>query len=573
VRGLELVGRLVVRRIITLVLLTVGALLPIGSAHAAARVGVPPQQDVPVPLYPASHASEVPAGFTTSAGQALAIAKRTPEMQALHRTHHPLTYLVLYTPRTHWEVDFWYHGQPQASVSISPAGKPFAIYRGPLVLGLYARGHYSETFDNPWVWVPLGLAFLFPVLLLRGLSWLDRIDLAAVLGFGVSYALFNNAVFEPGVWLAYPPLLYLLARMLWRGFTTRTRRRELSIPLPTWSLIAALVILFAVHILVAVHPKQIMDVGYASMIGAYKILHGQPIYFPSTGHPDTYGPVNYLAYAPFEALWPVTRWASFVPGARIAALTFDLVTIGGLILLGRRLADGRRGLRLGLVLAWLWAACPFAVLPLIKSSNDGLVAMFMVLTLLALAAPIRRGVLVGLAAAAKFSPAILVGLVAVGPGGAGRGPVRRALAACVITTGAAFALFLPPGGVQEVWSHTLGFQLTRPDIFSPWALHPGLAPIKDLVELGVVALAALVVVVPGGHRSLAQVSALAAALTIAVQLPALHWFYLYIAWFMPLVIVAILAEPVAATRQLDEAPLGAVASSDGEAALELVGAS
>ena len=44
-----------------------------------------------------------------------------------------------------------------------------------------------------------------------------------------------------------------------------------------------------------------MDVGYASMIGAYKILHGQSIYFPSLGHPDTYGPVNYLAYVPFEA--------------------------------------------------------------------------------------------------------------------------------------------------------------------------------------------------------------------------------------------------------------------------------
>ena len=56
-----------------------------------------------------------------------------------------------------------------------------------------------------------------------------------------------------------------------------------------------------------------MDVGYASMIGAYKILHGQSIYFPSLGHPDTYGPINYLAYIPFELLWPVKSWASYVP--------------------------------------------------------------------------------------------------------------------------------------------------------------------------------------------------------------------------------------------------------------------
>jgi hypothetical protein len=32
--------------------------------------------------------------------------------------------------------------------------------------------------------------------------------------------------------------------------------------------------------------------------------------------------------------------------------------------------------------------------------------------------------------------------------------------------------------------------------------------------------------------------------TIAVQLPALHWFYLYIVWFLPLVLVAVLADDV-----------------------------
>ena len=60
--------------------------------------------------------------------------------------------------------------------------------------------------------------------------------------------------------------------------------------------------------------------------------------------------------------------------------------------------------------------------------------------------------------------------------------------------------------------------------------------------------------VAGGVRAarpapLAQVSALAAALTIAVQLPALHWFYFYIVWFMPFVLVAVLAgDPGARAR-------------------------
>jgi hypothetical protein len=39
------------------------------------------------------------------------------------------------------------------------------------------------------------------------------------------------------------------------------------------------------------------------------------------------------------------------------------------------------------------------------------------------------------------------------------------------------------------------------------------------------------------------VSALAAMLTITVQLPAIHWFYYYIVWFMPFVLVALLATP------------------------------
>jgi hypothetical protein len=39
------------------------------------------------------------------------------------------------------------------------------------------------------------------------------------------------------------------------------------------------------------------------------------------------------------------------------------------------------------------------------------------------------------------------------------------------------------------------------------------------------------------RRDLRQVTALAGAVTIAVQLPAIHWFYFYIVWFAPLVLV------------------------------------
>ena len=53
--------------------------------------------------------------------------------------------------------------------------------------------------------------------------------------------------------------------------------------------------------------------------------------------------------------------------------------------------------------------------------------------------------------------------------------------------------------------------------------------------------------------------ALAGAITIAVQLPAGHWFYYYIVWFVPFVIVALLAQ-ADDDGTLHEAPGGDVAA-------------
>jgi len=70
--------------------------------------------------------------------------------------------------------------------------------------------------------------------------------------------------------------------------------------------------------------------------------------------------------------------------------------------------------------------------------------------------------------------------------------------------------------------------------------------------------------VPRGPRTVAQVAALGAAVLIALQLGAVHWFYLYIPWFAPLVFVAVLGAPTgveapAAARERARVPLGAPA--------------
>jgi hypothetical protein len=525
------------RRTILLLFSLIAVSYAVLPAAASAATTVPP--DTEAPVFPASNYNVVPRGFSIDPAQALAIAKTSPKLQAIHGTHHPLRINVFVWVRNHYEIYLYFHGKLIADQIVGPAGQLGPTYTGALIGGLYARGHYGGIFDSPWVLGSFTAMFLLPLLLLRGGRWLDRLDVAAVLAFGASYALFDMTHLEAGVWLFYPPLLYLLVRMLMRGFRPRTTMARLGCRLPTLVLGIGLLALIVARIVLTLHPAEVIDVATSSVLGAYKILHGQPIYYNSLGHGDTYGPLAYLAYVPFEALW-AGSW-HYLPAARAATITFDLLTIGALILLGVRLRPGRDGRRLGLLLAWLWAACPFSLLGVVKNTNDGLVALIVVLVMLALNSPVKRGLLVGIGAASKFFPAILLPLVAIGRGGEDEQTVRKALAAFVVVVGASIALFLPPGGLKEVWDHTIGFQLTRTDIFSIWALHPTLAPLKTAATAFAVILAVVTAFRPRGARSPAQVAALAAAVTIAVQLPALHWFYLYIVWFLPLVLVAVLA--------------------------------
>jgi hypothetical protein len=493
--------------------------------------------DVQVPLFPATNENLVPPGFKIDPAQALAVAKTSPEILAIHRAHHPLGYAVYVWVKWHYEVYFFFHHKLIADQIVTADGKLGQTYTGPLILGVYARGHYGGAFDSPWVLLSFGLMFLLPLARLRRRSWIDVLDLAMLLSFGISYALFDHGHVELSVWLFYPSLLYFLVRMLIRGWRPEATRR-LDCALPTALLVVGLLALIGARVGLALAPPHVMDVGIASAIGASKILHGQSIYYPSIGHPDTYGPIAYLAYVPFEAIWPKS-W-SYLPAARGATITFDLLTIGALLLLGMRLRPGATGRRQGLLLAWLWAACPFTLLGIYKGTNDGLVALVVVLAMLWLAKPVRRGAIIGLGAAAKFFPVILLGVMLVGRGGGEERQWRKVLAGFVIAAGVSLAVFLPPGGLGEVYDHTIGYQLTRTDIFSIWALHPTLAPLKVAVEVGVVILAVVLAIRPRGRRGTPQVSAIAAALTIAVQLPALHWFYLYIVWFLPLVLIAVL---------------------------------
>jgi hypothetical protein len=71
------------------------------------------------------------------------------------------------------------------------------------------------------------------------------------------------------------------------------------------------------------------------------------------------------------------------------------------------------------------------------------------------------------------------------------------------------------------------------------------------VTIAVAALAVAVAFVPR-KRDEVTVAALGAAVLIALQLAVTHWFYLYLVWFLPLMLIALLA-PRGVTRAADAA--------------------
>ena len=138
--------------------------------------------------------------------------------------------------------------------------------------------------------------------------------------------------------------------MLQIGWSRRDPGERARRPLPllvpvSWLAIAA-VFLLGFRIGLNVTDSNVIDVGYAGVIGADRLTHGEALYgdFPSDNeHGDTYGPVNYLAYVPFEAVLPWSGSWDDLPAAHGAALVFDLAVVLLLYALGRRIRGPRTG--------------------------------------------------------------------------------------------------------------------------------------------------------------------------------------------------------------------------------------
>ena len=557
-RGIALAG-------VAVAALVLSALGPATSIAAAAAPGSAPAASSPLVepyVFPRS-LTQLPLvrgggrvlHFHLDAIAALKAAERSPAIASLHRRLHPLKYTIRIwigsSPAPHWAINFSYRGTAAAEVDVSRSGAVTAVWRGPLAVYLAGRGHYGGLFDSPFVVLAFSAMFLALFFNPRRLRRFGHLDALLLLGaFAIPYLLFDHAHFEASVLVVYPLLLLLLARMLWLGLRKDpgVDRDAPAWPLPV--LAVAVLALVAARVALDIVDPDVIDVGVASVIGAHAIAHGAPLYAAAASHGDTYGPIVYLAYVPFEALWPWHGVWGYVPAAHAAAIFFDLGTTIALVALGMRLRTGETGRRLGLTLASAWAAYPATLLGLLTNTNDGLVAFLFVLLLLVLTSPVGRGVVLGLLAAAKLFPVILVPLFAPGRGERRWREAAVAGAIVCLVVVAAFAAFVPAGGLHGLYDRTLGFQLGRFDVSSIWGLHPSLGWLKTIVECAVAALAIGVAWAARG-RSLAALAALACALTVAVQLPAEHWFFNYLAWIAPFAFAALLAR-----EQIPSQPVG-----------------
>jgi glycosyl transferase family 87 len=490
--------------------------------------------------------------------RALEIANRTAEVRD-ERSRHPdlrAGNVVLLEGSSNWNISYRSQGKVLADVVIDGhTGRVIEAWQGVQADWLMARGHsgyFGKRFEDWYIWIPLCLLFLAPFFDPRRPFRMLHVDLLVLVGgFGLSHLLFNRGEIGTSVPLVYPVLGYFLVRLLIAGFRPRQTSQPLVPFVPAVVLVAGIVLLGGFRIGLDLTEGTVSDVGYASAVGATRIQDNKPLYVDSGAddqHFDTYGPVNYLAYDPFVRIWRPTREQIEAPrnydvtAARAAAIAFDLLTIVGLFLLGIRLRSGRSGRMLGLALAYGWVSFPYTLFPLMSNGNDTLISALLVFALLGLTSAPARGALIALAGAAKFAPLALAPLFASGRGdGKPRAWMSFSIAAALVGVFAVLPYVSGEGGLKVAYDQTIGFQLTRESPFSVWGQNPGLEPLLWVVKIAAAALAVAVAFVPRRRNTL-QVAALGAAVLIATQFVAMHWFYLYIVWFAPFLFVALFGE-------------------------------
>ena len=489
-----------------------------------------------------------------SENKAIKLAAASPEVREELSEHGPHTTRAIYESGE-WTIRFYVDETGAVGGRPTKEGKEVAtvevddetwalgyVYTGDQVgwnLARGASGAYGKEANYWWVWLPLALAFAAAFWRTDRLLSVRNFDIVALLGFLVSHGFFRQGIVFEAVVLWYPPLIYLFVRTLLMGFGIGERVEKTS-NLPMW-LLMVLAGLAGGLVLALNIESRVIDVGYAGVVGADRILEGRIPYgnMPAdVGTGDTYGPLNYLIYVPFVLMFGFSGEWDFLPAAHALTMFSFVAGAMALFITGYRLS-GKEG---AAALVFAWAAFPYTVYTTNNNTNDIIVAAISAIGLAAAASPLARGASVAAGFAVKLYP-IVLGPLWLFYGGRRRKPVVDFVLGGAGVVLLAFWVVLldgrPVDAIQLFYDKTLAFQGDR---VSPWTIFtqvPDLAFLQRPLTAFAIFLAIIVAFVPR-KKTLRRLAALSAALIIAFQLTVNYWFYTYVIWFEPFVFVSLL---------------------------------
>jgi hypothetical protein len=496
-----------------------------------------------------------------------------------------------------WDVGVWSGdaGQIAKGRVDDATGAVTEAWTGPQVAWTMARGHVGsfggDLINDPWLWLGLGIAFFVGLADLRRPFALRNLDLLVLLSLLGSLWLFNQGDIFAAMPAVYPPLAYLVLRLAWIGSGRRRGRsrrpdRPSSRPLwPVWLLAALALFAGGLRIGLNAADSNVIDVGYAGIIGAERIAHGsapwgnfprqddlpecgpadaagdvrdriQPSGLCESANPrgDTYGPVAYLAYLPgygvsgWDGKWATGRGWGELPAVHLTSVLWDVLTLLGLALVGIRFG----GARLAATLCFAWATYPLTLYAFMSNTNDAIAPALLVLGFWLVTSPWARGATVALAGWTKLVTLVVAPLWAAYPEGLRPRTLLRFAGGFLAATAAAFAVLLLEPDVfhaaRVFAERTFAWQLDRESPFSLWdwgqyraAGLPDLKIVQHALQALLVAGALAVTVFPRGRRSPLQLAALTGALLVGMEAVLTHWSWLYVPWFFPFAALALLA--------------------------------
>ena len=289
---------------------------PPGAAAAENPALQPPFGDQPLaPLTRVDDLHRAPPGFQLTGAEAVAIADGAANVRDERAESPAMQPRVSTRGDDRWQIDYFDDGTDVAQAVVDDrTGTVVEAWRNQQVEVKLARGYEDAVAGNvseAWIWIPLCILFVLPFFDPRRPFRLLHLDLLVLLSFSVSQFFFNKGEIVWSVPLVYPVLGYLFVRMLVAGFRPRERSGPLIPVIPVRWLAIAAIVLAVFRIGMNVVDSQVIDIGFANVVGADRIADGEGVYdgqfTPLIDRGDSYGPFDYISYVPFEQLLPVGR--------------------------------------------------------------------------------------------------------------------------------------------------------------------------------------------------------------------------------------------------------------------------